>query len=265
MQTIAQLHDLKGKGAIVTGGGLGIGQAICLRLAETGASVMIADINLEAANKTAEQIVAAGGKAKAIHADVSRVADAQKVIEAILEAFGSLDILVNNAGIFRPVKLMDIDEAFWDNILDVNLKGAFFFSQTAAREMIKAGKGGRIINIASTAGLNPREESVPYAVSKAGVIMLTKAMAFHLGPHNILINTVAPSSVITPGALAFVAQLRAAGLDVKAIGSQSLARRPLGRSSDPDEIAKVVVFLASGSANYMTGSLLVVDGGFLVS
>ena len=265
METMAQSLDLKGKVGIVTGGGSGIGQAISLRLAEAGASVMITDINIGAANNTVQQIAGAGGTSTAIQADAGSVADATKVVAATIEAFGSVDILVNNAGIFKPVDLMDIDEKFWDAMLTINLKGPFFYSQAAAREMIKARKGGKIINIASTAGVNPKEESVAYAASKAGIIMLTKAMALHLGPHNILVNAVAPSSVITPGFMAFGANLEEAGMDLSKVAAQAMARRPLGRSCKPDEIAKMVLCIASGAANYMTGSLVVVDGGFLVS
>ena len=149
MKTIAQLFHLSGKGAVVTGGAMGIGQGIAYRLAEAGAGVMVADIDLKAATQTVEQIKARGGKAQAIRADVRSAADAEKVAQATVDAFGSLDILVNNAGIFPFSKFLDTSEEFWDKVLDVNLKGAFLYSQAAARAMIKGGHGGKIINLAS--------------------------------------------------------------------------------------------------------------------
>ena len=156
-QTIAELFDLSGKGAVVTGGAMGIGQGIAFRLAEAGAGVMIADINLEAANQTVQEIKSRGGKAQAVYADVRSAADAKKVAKAMVEAFGSLDILVNNAGIYPLVPLLQVTEELWDRVLDVNLKGGFLYAQASAEEMIKAGHGGRIINIASIDALKPQE------------------------------------------------------------------------------------------------------------
>ena len=181
-ETIAQLFDLTGKGAIVTGAGMGIGQAIAFRLAEAGASVMITDINLEAANQTVEQIKVRDGKAQAIHADASSAADAEKVTQATVEAFGHLDILVNNAGIFPHSPVLEISEGIWDRVLDINIKGVYFYSRAAAKEMIKAGQGGKIVNMASMEGLHPRADLAHYVTSKGGVVMLTKAPGPGVGP-----------------------------------------------------------------------------------
>jgi len=265
-QTIAELFDLTGKCAVVTGGAMGIGQAIAFRLAEAGASVMIADIDLQTASQTVEQIKAAGGKARAIGADASSATDAKKVAQATAEAFGGLDILVNNAGVYPWSPALEITEEMWDKTHDVNLKGVFFSSQAAAAEMIRAGHGGKIINIASKDGINPGgNAAASYVASKGGVIMLTKALALELAPHGILVNAVAPGGIVTPGGKGMTRALKAKGVDLVEVGKREKQRTPLGHAGEPDDIAKVVLFLASAAADYMTGSLLVVDGGYLLS
>lgn len=266
VRTIAQLFDLSGKGAVVTGGAIGIGQAIAFRLTEAGASVMIADIDLEAAKESVEEIKARGGKAQAIRADVRSTADAKKAAQATVEAFGSLDILVNNAGIYPLVPLMQVTEELWDKVLDVNLKGSFLYAQAAAEEMIKLGHGGKIINIASIDALKPQEMGAPYNASKGGVVMLTKALALELAPHEILVNTVAPGGINTPGVTtANKAFSQATGIEPDVLMQGFVQRVPLQRRGEPDDIAKVVLFLASAAADYVTGSLLLVDGGYLLS
>jgi len=265
-QTIAQLFDLTGKGAIVTGGAMGIGQAIAFRLAEAGAGVMIADINLEAASQTVEQIKARGGTAQATRADVRSKADAKKVVEATVEAFGSLDILVNNAGIYPSSPILEASEEMWDAVFDINLKGVFFYSQTAAQEMVKAGHGGKIINMASIGGERPYGQEAPYAASKGGLVMLTKALALELAPYNILVNAVSPGAITTPGTDAARAALSASGAGTPEEIIEAYSRSvPLRRMGEPDDVAKVVLFLASAAADYMTGSYVLVDGGFLLS
>jgi len=264
-QTIAQLFDLTGKGAIVTGAAMGIGQAIASRLAEAGAGVMITDINAEAASQTVEQIIARGGKAQAIQADATSADDAKKAVEATVESFGRLDILVNNAGIYPFSPILEISEETWNKVLDINLKGVYSYSQAAAREMVRAGHGGKIVNIASMEGLHPREHLAAYVASKGGMIMLTKAMALELATHNILINVIAPGGVFTPGTAAVTRQAEASGISLEGTMETYMARLPLGRFAEPDDVAKVVLFLASAAADYMTGSVLLVDGGFQLS
>ena len=265
MQTIAELFDLSGKSAVVTGGAMGIGQAIAFRLAEAGASVMIADIDLETANQTVEQIKATGGKAQAIRADVRSAADAKKVAQTAVEVFGSLDILVNNAGIYPMSPVMEVSEELWDRVLNINLRGVFFYSQAAAQEMVKAGRGGKIISIASIDALHPNGRVSPYNASKGGLVMLTKALALELAPHQILVNAVAPGTINTPGNQAAAAEFMASGIDPEEVVRRFVERYPLQRMGEPDEVAKIVLFLASAAADYMTGSLLLVDGGNLLS
>jgi 2-deoxy-D-gluconate 3-dehydrogenase len=265
MKTIAQLFDLSGKGAVVTGGAMGIGQGIAFRLAEAGAGVMIADINLKAASDTAEQIRAKGGKSQAIRADVNSAADAAKVAQATADAFGSLDILVNNAGIFPTSKFLDTSEELWDKVLGINLKGAFLYSQAASRAMIKAGHGGKIINIASMEALKPMGAHAPYSTSKGGLAMLTKSMALELAANKILVNAVAPGGIQTPGFdVARSTMSQAFGMTGEQLLQGFLQRVPLGRMGEPDDVAKVVLFLASGAADFITGELILVDGGHLL-
>ena len=264
-ESIAQLLNLTGKGAIVTGGAVGIGQAIALRLAEAGANVMIADIDLAAAMQTVEQIESTGGKARAVRSDVSIAADANKLVQATVEAFGRLDILVNNAGIYPLSPALKISEEGWDRVLDINLKGMFFYSQAAAQQMIKAGQGGKIINIASEASLHSAGDHAHYDASKGGVVMLTKSLALELAPHRILVNAVAPGFVTTPGTKAQSDAYLAEGRDTNEMTRNFKARLPLQRAGRPDDIAKVVLFLSGSGADYIIGTMLLVDGGHLLT
>ena len=266
MATISELFDLSGKSSIVTGGGTGIGQAISLRLAEAGASVMITDINLEAGNQTVEMIKADGGTAQAIQADASSAVDAGKTAQETIDAFGKIDILVNNAGIYPVSPVMETSEMLWDRVLDLNLKGTFLYSQAIAEVMIKADRGGKIINMASVDGIRPTGLVAHYNASKGGVIMLTKAMALELAPHRILVNAVAPGGIITPGTCQTGDEMqKVTGKSLEQMAVDIGQRMPLGRMGEPDEVACVVLFLASGCADYMTGEIVVVDGGYLLS
>jgi 2-deoxy-D-gluconate 3-dehydrogenase len=216
---------------------------------------VIADVSLAAAEETASQIRAAGGKAKAIRADVASVADAKRTVQETVRDFGRLDILVNNAGIYPMVGALEVTEALWDKVLDINLKGLFFYTQAAAQEMVNEGHAGKIINIASIDGLHPTGNLVHYDASKGGVVMVTKALALEFGPRNITVNAIAPGAIQTPGA---------GGSAVPEEMLQAFAARiPMRRMGVPDDIAKVAIFLASSAVDYMTGSVVVVDGGVL--
>ncbi|MBM3156111.1 MAG: SDR family oxidoreductase [Chloroflexi bacterium] len=256
-ENIAQLFDLTNKGAIVTGGAMGIGEAIVERLAQAGASVMIADVNTDAARQTAGRINASGGKVHFMKADAGSVADAERVVQSTVEAFGRLDVLVNSAGIYPFSKALEISKEMWDKVYKINTKGVFFYSKAAAQKMINCGNGGRIVNIASTGALGPTPTGglAHYDSSKSAVVMITKALALELGPHGILVNAVAPGSTLTPGT----------GERLKGERGKFLSSKlPLGRMGEPDDIAKVVLFLVSAAADYVTGTVVVVDGGYLL-
>ncbi len=265
MKTIAQLFDLSGKGAIVTGGAMGIGQSIAFRLAEAGASVIVADIDLDTATKTVETINSKGGKAEAIYADVRSASDTDKVIKAVLDKFGNLSILVNNAGIYPSYNFLNTSEEGFDDIINVNLKGVLRYSMAASRVMIEANKGGRIINIASNAGITPEVAQSPYSVSKSGVIMLTKSMAMELTPYNILVNAVAPGGIFTPGnAVWGPGVFKNMGLPPEKVFEIHLQKMPLKRLGKPDEVATAVLFLASDASTYVVGQVIGVEGGSLL-
>jgi 2-deoxy-D-gluconate 3-dehydrogenase len=263
--SIAQLFDLSGKTAVVTGGGEGIGKATALRLAGAGADVVVGDNDADSASRIAEEITATGHRALAIEADVSSVADAKKLIAKTVEAFGRLDILVNNAGIYPPSPVLDVTEEMWDKVLDTNLRGLFFYSQAAAHQMIALKRGGKIINIASLEALHPTLALSHYDASKGGVLMTTKALALELAPHGILVNCIAPGIIRTPGLEELLGILIPTGAPFEETAEMFLPRVPIGRVGTPDDVAKVVLFLAGAAADYMTGSLVLVDGGYLVS
>jgi 2-deoxy-D-gluconate 3-dehydrogenase len=245
---------------------MGIGQGIAFRLAEAGASVVIADHDLEAAQQTEGLISERGRRATAVHVDVATVGDAQRMVQQALDAFGQVDILVNNAGVFPFASALEVSEDLWDRVLDVNLKGAFFCAQAAARQMAQAGRGGRIINIASIDALRPTGALTHYDTSKAGMVMMTKSLAKEFGAYGITVNAIAPGSIATPGAAAATAATTTGqGEGGEDLMATLLARVPLGRIGQPDDIALAALFLASDAASYVTGSLLVVDGGYLLS
>ena len=259
---LMEMFDLSGKTAIVTGGAMGIGAAIVARLAEAGAAVVIADINQQAAEETAARIAGQGGKAIAVRADASSVDDARRVVQEAVRAFGHVDILVNDAGIFPFAPVLELAEAQWDRVLDINLKGTFFYAQAAAQQMIAQNTPGVIVNIASIDGLHPTGYLAHYDASKGGVVMVTRSLAKELGPRGVRVNAIAPGGVMTPG----VEHATSSQATTTGTGSADdpMAHIPLGRIGQPDEIAMAALFLASPASSYMTGSLMVVDGGFLL-
>jgi 2-deoxy-D-gluconate 3-dehydrogenase len=266
LPAIEQLLDLSGKRALVTGGARGIGQAIALRLSEAGAGVMIVDIDLDAAKDTVQQIRSKGGKAEAVCGDASSAWDVQKAVQATVDAFGGLDILVNNAGIFPLVPVLNVAEDLWDQVLDINLKGVFLYAKAAAQVMADAGEGGRIINLASIDGMRPNGMASHYNASKGGVLMLTKALALELAPHGILVNAVSPGGITTPGTDAAREKvMQSMGIREEDILQGWIQRVPLKRMGEPDEVARVVLFLAGAAADFVTGANIVVDGGYLLS
>lgn len=255
---------LQDKVALVTGAGQGIGEATAKALAEVGATVIIADINAERAEKVALGITSFQRRAVASTADVGSVEDIQKMVDRAIKEFGKIDILVNNAGVTRRADIMDITEADWDRIHRVNAKGVFFCLQTVARAMIPR-REGRIINIASIAGKGYIGLSnAAYGASKGAVISLTKTAAQQLGKHNINVNSICPG--VTRTALSD-ANLRARaeqeGASLEVMEKRRAEVIPLKRANDPEDIAAMAVFLASPGARNITGQSFNVDGGII--
>jgi glucose 1-dehydrogenase len=247
---------LDGKVAIVTGGARGIGHAIAKRYVAEGAKVVIADVDA-AAGEAAARALGAACRFRAT--DVGDAQQAQNLINDAVAAFGALDILVNNAGIVHTADFLDLKEADFDRVLRVNLKGAFLTGQAAARRLVDqvkaGGPAGAIINMSSVNAVLAIPNQVPYCVSKGGIAQLTKVMALSLAPHGIRVNAIGPGSIMTD-------ILKAVATDREA-KRRLLARTPLGRIGEPDEIAAIALFLASDDAAYITGQTVYADGGRL--
>lgn len=263
VSSIQELFNLKSKVAIVTGGAMGIGKGIALRLAEAGASIILTDINLEAARTTSAEMKAMGYKVKEIKADSSKMADIDLVVAEALNTFGDLNILVNNAGIYPFSPAIDMPETIWDRTLGINLKGVMFLAQAVAKAMLSKNHGGKIINVASVDAFHPTGNLVHYDASKGGVVMLTKALGLEWAPKGILVNAVAPGAVQTPGGAAAMGG-KITREQIEALTKAFVSHIPLGRQGEPDDIAKVVLFLASEASNYMVGTTIIADGGYLV-
>jgi acetoin reductase-like protein len=253
---------LEDKVAIVTGGAQGMGRAISLRFAAEGASVVVADLNLDGAEGTAREIEGAGGTAAAVAVDVRDQAQVQAMVDTAVERFGGLDILVNNAGVGRIIPFFETTEADWDFIFDINCKGLLWCSQAAAKVMVDQGRGGKIINLASQAGRRGEALVLAYCASKACVISMTQSMALALAPHKINVNALAPGIVDTPFwdevDKQFAKLLNMEVGEPKRTFTQSI---PLGRIEQPEDVAGAAVFLASSEADYITQQTLNVDGG----
>ncbi len=262
--SVNDLLSLKGRVAIVSGGGRGIGEAICLRFGEAGAKVAVVDVDAGAARSTAEKVQRAGGQAEGFGCDVADPAQVAQTVAAAEKRFGPVDILVNNAGIFPFSPVDRTTPSLWRQVLSVNLDGAFYLAQAAAKSMRKDGGSGCIVNVASVDAFHPTGNLAHYDASKGGLVMLTRALALELGPQHIRVNAVAPGSINTPGASASTASALPAGVHPEDVAKSFLAHIPLGRMGEPDEIAKTVLFLASPAASYVNGATLVADGGYLV-
>ncbi len=261
---IAQLFDLSGRVALVTGAGMGIGQGIALRLAQAGAAVLATDIDEAAARTTVQQITDAGGTARAMRADSSQIDDIRRATRTAVDALGGLHILVNNAGVFPFSPMLETTPELWNRVMALNLNGAFFHAQEAARHMIEAGGGGKIINIASIDAVHPTGNLVHYDASKGGVMMMTKSLALELAPHCINVNGIAPGAIQTPGAGGPM-NPELSPEQVEATVRSFLRRIPWARQGTPQDIANVALFLAGAASDYITGETIVVDGGFLLS
>ena len=253
---------LEGKIAAITGAGSGMGRAIAIAYAREGAKVVVADINLDAAQAVADEIGAAGGEASANQTDVRDLAQAQDMVDGAVERFGGLDILVNNAGVIKILPFLDTTEADWDFMFDVNCKGILWCSQAAARQMIAQGRGGKIINLASQAGRRGEALVLAYCASKACVISMTQSMALALAEHKINVNAIAPGIVDTPLWVDVDKQFaHLLGWEVGEPKRRFVESIPLGRIEQPEDVTGAAIFLASADSDYMTQQTLNVDGG----
>jgi NAD(P)-dependent dehydrogenase (short-subunit alcohol dehydrogenase family) len=251
-----QLFSLEGKVAVVTGGTSGIGRALSLGLAEAGADVVATARRQQQVDDTAKEIEARGRQALRLASDVGDRASLEKLLAATLERFGKVDILVNCAGMIKRTPTLDLPEAEWNNILNTNLTGTLRACQVFGRHMLERGYG-RIINIASLNSFVALSEVAAYAASKAGVASLTRSLAVEWSKKGVTVNAVAPG--------VFRTDLNAQLLDSTPRGKELLMRTPMGRFGKTEELIGAVVYLASDSASFVTGQILVVDGGFLAS
>jgi len=245
--------DLTGKVAIVTGGTRGLGYGMCLALAAHGAKVVVSSRVQEDCDAVAESIKGLGQSATGIRADVTVKEDLDNLVAKTVEIFGRLDVIVNNAGMGITKRVIEMNQEEWDTVLNTNLRGVFFGAAAAAKEMIKQGEGGRIINISSAGGLVGTKNIAAYCASKAGVVSLSKTMAMEWGKYGITANTICPGYIPT--------EINSKPLEIPAVKAQIVGRTALKRLGTIEELAGVVVFLASDASSIMTGAILAADMG----
>jgi 3-oxoacyl-[acyl-carrier protein] reductase len=243
---------LAGKVALVTGAQQGIGRALAIAVAREGADVAVNFLDdAAAAERVAQEVRALGRRAVVVQADVARRPDVEAMVTTVVKEIGPPDILMNNAGVFPRSPFLELDEREWDHVLGVNLKGSFLCAQAAARAMVAAGRGGAIVNLASSA-VRGDPRGVHYSASKAGVVGMTRAMALALAPHRVRVNAIAPGTTDT-------AQPRYGNTEAEL--AERARQIPLGRMAQPEEIARVAVFLASDDAVFITGEVIHANGG----
>jgi len=245
---------LRDKVALITGGARGIGQAIAMTFAKEGADIVVADVNLEVARKTASEIEALGRRTLALEMDVTDFAKVEEGVNKILDKFGKVDILVNNAGITKDNLILRMSQTDWDAVINVNLKGTFNCIKAVSRPMIKQ-RSGKIVSIASIIGLMGNAGQANYAASKAGIIALTKTVAKELASRNINANAVAPGFIQTEMTASLSEEVKA----------KMMEAIPLAKLGLPQDVANVCLFLASEDASYITGQVITVDGGMVMA
>jgi len=248
--------NLTGKVAIVTGAGRGIGKAIAKALATANASVVINDVDLNAATQASQEIESSGGKARPAKADVRIRSEINQMVQMAKRELGGINILVNNAGVIMRKPAEDLSEEEWDKVIDINLKGTFLCAQTFAKAMIQEGNGGKIINIGSIMGSVALPPRAAYCASKGGIIALTKDLAAEWAKYRITVNTISPGWTVTEMTQSYFSQ--------EEVRKFLLDRIPLNRLGKPEDVANLAVFMASEYSDYITGQAISVDGGWTI-
>jgi NAD(P)-dependent dehydrogenase (short-subunit alcohol dehydrogenase family) len=247
--------QLKDKVAIVTGAAQGIGFAIAERFVKEGAKVVLSDIETGKGKEAADRLKLAGGETRFVPCDVGDAGQVTALVGDAVRDYGRLDIMVSNAGTIHTAEFLDLEERNFDKVIRTNLKGAFLTGQAAARQMVKQGGGGAIINMSSVNAILAIPNQVPYNVSKGGINQLTHVMALALAPHDIRVNAIGPGTIAT--------EMAQVVMDDEAARKKIMSRTPMGRLGEPAEVAAIAVFLASAEASYVTGQVIYCDGGRL--
>ncbi|OGY87084.1 MAG: hypothetical protein A2233_04015 [Candidatus Kerfeldbacteria bacterium RIFOXYA2_FULL_38_24] len=264
-KSISELFNFKDKIVIVTGGAMGIGYGIVERFHEAGAGVVMADIDEKVGQEKANALNTNEVPCVFIKTDVSAEQDVVQLVSKTIEQFGKIDVLVNNAGIFPQKPVLEMELTLWDKIQAVNLRSVFLTSREVGKQMVKQ-DGGVMINIASIDALHPSMVGLAaYDASKHGVWGFTKNFALEMGKHSVRVNAIAPGGVATEGVAKLSQGSAPAAMDMEKVMKAFLARIPLGRMGEPDDIAMATLFLASDASSYMTGKMIVVDGGVLLN